>query len=181
MIGCGDDSGVLSRLDLLYLHSMTQREPVYHRYVVADYLHHQSQYLLIGALFAGPYISRVLFKIGFLLSMRREEKISTPAPLGLVTLRLMGIVRYIGSSRYTLVESSSDDELIEAPNAPPEGKPMVIEAAPVLSSDLGPSSTQVHEHQGRFPDCHAHHPQELGMNFRASSSHAADIRRGCHF
>lgn len=81
----GDGTSVLNRLDLLSLYSMTQREPFHPGYVVADYHSHQSQYLRI-VLFADPFISQLLFKIGLLCSVRGEEKISTPATLGLVTL-----------------------------------------------------------------------------------------------
>lgn len=84
MTGHGDGTGTLRQTDLLYLHSMIQREPFHLGYVVADYLRHQSEYLQIGALFAGPYITWLLFKMSLLRSMH-GEKISTPAPFGLVT------------------------------------------------------------------------------------------------
>lgn len=59
---------------------MTQRVPIHMGYIVADYISHQSQYLRIGTLFVGPYITWLLFKIGLLRSLREEEKISTMRP-----------------------------------------------------------------------------------------------------
>lgn len=77
----------------------------------------------------------------------------TLAPLGLVTMRLISIVRRTSAGGYTLVEPSSkefeedDDEHAKAIDAPPEGELMDTEAAIAIqgpSSDPDPSSTQVH-------------------------------------
>jgi len=38
--GRGDSTGVLSRHELLYLHSMVQRVPLHHGHIVAEYLRH---------------------------------------------------------------------------------------------------------------------------------------------
>lgn len=40
VIDHGDNIRVLSHLDLLYLHSMMQSEPIYLKYVIADYMCH---------------------------------------------------------------------------------------------------------------------------------------------
>lgn len=55
--GKGDNTSVLSQLDLLYLFSMIQSEPIQLGYAVADYLHHYSQYLCVEELFVRPYIT----------------------------------------------------------------------------------------------------------------------------
>lgn len=106
MIGCGDNTGLLSRLDLLYPHSMSKREPLYLGHVVANYLGYQSQYLWIGALFSRPYIAWLIHGMGLFEAIWMKEKIIIPTPLGLPTLQLMGVVRRTGIDGYTLVEKS---------------------------------------------------------------------------
>ena len=133
--GRGDGTGALSRTDLLYLYSMTQGVPLHLGHVVADFFRHQSQYLRTGALFVGPYVTRLMFQMRLMLSVRGKERVSTPTPLGLVTLRLMGVVRRTASGGYALVESSSDDtESVGAPDAPSPPGPSVTPAAPISDS-----------------------------------------------
>lgn len=54
----------------------------------------------------------------------------------------MGLVRRTSSGGYALLESSSDDDHVATPNAPPEREPMVTVATPVASSDTESSFTE---------------------------------------
>ena len=58
--GCGYSTGVLGRLNLLYLHSMAQSEPIHLEYIVPDYIRHQRQYHRVEVLFACTYITASL-------------------------------------------------------------------------------------------------------------------------
>jgi len=89
----GDSTGVLSRQDLLYLYSMVKSVPLHLGYVLAEYLRHQGQYARIGVIFAGPFITRLLIRMGFRDGLRRAEQTVTSAPITLETLRLMGMAR----------------------------------------------------------------------------------------
>lgn len=52
--GHGDNTCVLNRQELLYLHSMVQIMPFYLGHIVAEYLRYQGQYSRIGVIFSWP-------------------------------------------------------------------------------------------------------------------------------
>lgn len=97
---------------------------------------------------------RLIFGMGLLLAVLGEEKVVVPVPLGLVTLRLMGMVKKIGINGYALVdvlsnESEEEDDEPEDTSdiqatPPPKGESMDIEATTVAQgapSELDSLST----------------------------------------
>lgn len=72
---------------------MVLSEPLHLGHIIAEYLRHQGQYARVGVLFSGPYITRLIMGMGLLDAIRGIEKTIAPAPLGLETMRMMGMIR----------------------------------------------------------------------------------------
>jgi len=134
--GRGDNTGVLSRQELLYLYSMEHRVPLHMGHVVAEYLRHQGQYARVGAIFSGPYITRLIMGMGLVETIRGAERTMVPAPLSLETLRQMGLIQRRGDSGYIIVIPPTQTVATEAPQAAPEAPPQ--EPAPEPQQETVP-------------------------------------------
>ena len=137
----GDITGVLGRLDLLYLHSMTS-EPVHLGYVVADYIRHQRQYRRMSVLFAGTSITHLIRGMGLIKVIHEIEKMSNMTPLSLASFRVMGVIRQRSTSGHALIMDSVEefdkerDATEDSPTAPSESLPATV---PMETENNAPS------------------------------------------
>lgn len=62
--GQADNTGVVGWQESLFLYSITERDPIHLDYMLADFIAHQGQHVSLGAIFAGPYIMRLIRGMG---------------------------------------------------------------------------------------------------------------------
>ncbi len=104
---------------------MVRGEPLHLGHAVASYLSHQGQYARVGVIFAGPFITRLAMGLGWMDAIRGVAKETVPAPLGIETLLMMGLVRRAGPGVYRLVppQAAAAAAAAEGSQAIPQAEP----------------------------------------------------------
>lgn len=95
LIGRGDSTRVVSHRDFDFLLSMTDGFHLHLGYEVAGSISHQGAIPRIGALFVGPYISRLIRYMRILEGNDRMRLVGSVTPMTLETLRSMGMLQRV--------------------------------------------------------------------------------------
>lgn len=120
--GRADSTRVVSRMDLLIMYSMINSYAVNLTYVVVECISHHNQHPPVGAIFAGPCITRLVRGMNALGCIRSMERVGGAIPLGIQTLRAIGLLKCCGGI-YSLTgqeESSSSDSKAGPRSIPPQ-------------------------------------------------------------
>lgn len=84
---------------------MVQSKSLHLGHILAEYLPHQGQYARVGILFSGPYITQLFITMGLLDAIKEAEMMIVPSPLGLETMRLMGMIHRYRDGVYEMIMS----------------------------------------------------------------------------
>ncbi|WP_375706372.1 hypothetical protein, partial [Bartonella sp. CL2QHWL] len=79
--GRSDSTGVVSRADLLMMYSILERYPIHLGHLFAELISHQATSTRLGAIFAGPYITRLIRGLGLIEHTQGMRVVSAVAPL----------------------------------------------------------------------------------------------------
>lgn len=120
--GRNDSTGEITRADLLMLYSTTERYPINLGRLCADLLVRQGTYARLGAIFAGPYVTRLMRGMGLIARIAGMQVVGGTTPLGLATLCAMGLVDQRGDG-YTLIRHSVTGERVVDPPSQSEPEP----------------------------------------------------------
>ena len=102
--GRQDSTGSVTRSDLLMLYSIIEHYPIHLGHLLAELLYHQGTHSRLGAIFAGPFITRLIKGMGLLDQTQGMKIVGSMTPLGVQTLVSMGIIERVGD-RIRLVQT----------------------------------------------------------------------------
>jgi len=125
--GRGDSTGVVSLRELDMLMSMVDGFHLHLGFEVAYYIHRQGTNPRIGAIFVGPYITRIIRSMGLLPCdiISGLRAIGGVLPVTIETLRSMGMLRRIQTAQGIMYQVRRDPDLAStsAPTAAAPSRP----------------------------------------------------------
>lgn len=145
LTGRGDSAGVVSHRDFDFLLSMVDGFHLYLDYEVAISISHQGTDPRINTLFVGPYITRLVRRLGILEGANKIRIVGGVASMTLEILRSMGILQCVQTPRGAeyKVKQHIDPSSTAAADILPAGDP----------APSSPPHTTIAYQRSRSPPC----------------------------